>query len=180
MGGFISEDPAGFAGGQPSFYAAFGSDPLDFNDPFGLNAAAAALPFGEAAPIAEVGGAAGEGGFLASNPVGWVVLAGSLGYGAGTAINNAYGQDISDWIWNTTHPNAVNASGKGDFWDGLQPWRGGTRTNGKSGKKRRYYEWDYTHGDIEEYDSNGRHCGSLDGETGEPTKPPVPGRDIDI
>ena len=104
MGGFISEDPAGFAGGQLSFYAAFVSDPLDFNDPFGLNAAAAALPFGEAAPIAEVGGAAGEGSFLASNPVGWVVLAGSLGYGAGTAINNAYGQDISDWIWGVTHP----------------------------------------------------------------------------
>jgi RHS repeat-associated protein len=36
MAGFISEDPIGFAGGQLSFYAAFGSDPLDYVDPFGL------------------------------------------------------------------------------------------------------------------------------------------------
>lgn len=35
-GGFISEDPAGFGGGQLSFYAGFGGDPLDRIDPFGL------------------------------------------------------------------------------------------------------------------------------------------------
>jgi RHS repeat-associated protein len=34
--GFISEDPIGFAGGQLSFYAAFGSDPIDYSDPLGL------------------------------------------------------------------------------------------------------------------------------------------------
>ncbi|RUL69187.1 colicin E3/pyocin S6 family cytotoxin [Dyella choica] len=42
------------------------------------------------------------------------------------------------------------------------------------------YEWDCTHGDIEECDSNGRHCGSLDGDTGGQTKPSVPGRKIKI
>lgn len=36
MGGFISEDPAKFAGGQLSFYAAFGGDPIDYTDPLGL------------------------------------------------------------------------------------------------------------------------------------------------
>jgi RHS repeat-associated protein len=36
MAGFISEDPAGFAGGQLSFYSGFRGDPLDFNDPLGL------------------------------------------------------------------------------------------------------------------------------------------------
>jgi RHS repeat-associated protein len=36
MGGFISEDPYGFAGGQSSFYAYAGGDPLYYNDPFGL------------------------------------------------------------------------------------------------------------------------------------------------
>jgi RHS repeat-associated protein len=36
MGGFISEDPAGFAGGQNSFYAYTEADPLSFIDPFGL------------------------------------------------------------------------------------------------------------------------------------------------
>ena len=36
MGGFISEDPAGPAGGQLSFYAYVGGDPVGFNDPSGL------------------------------------------------------------------------------------------------------------------------------------------------
>ena len=114
------------------------------------------------------------------NPVGLVVGAGVGGYAFGTAISNVYGEQIDNFIWDATHSNTANASGKGDFWDGLQPWRGGTRTNGKSGKKRRYYEWDRTHGDIEEYDGNGDHCGSLDGDTGEQTKDPVPGREIKI
>ncbi|MBE1162349.1 colicin E3/pyocin S6 family cytotoxin [Dyella acidiphila] len=55
----------------------------------------------------------------------------------------------------------------------------GRRTNGKSGK-RRYYEWGYARTHIEEYDGNGRRCDPLDGQTGESTKPPVPGKDIDI
>lgn len=36
MGSFISEDPAGFAGGQLTFYGYAGGDPLGFNDPYGL------------------------------------------------------------------------------------------------------------------------------------------------
>jgi RHS repeat-associated protein len=36
MVGFISEDPARFAGGQLSFYAGFRGDPLDYTDPYGL------------------------------------------------------------------------------------------------------------------------------------------------
>jgi hypothetical protein len=36
MGGFISEDPIGFAGGQNSFYAYVGGDPLDYTDSLGL------------------------------------------------------------------------------------------------------------------------------------------------
>ncbi|WP_244361672.1 RHS repeat-associated core domain-containing protein [Burkholderia pseudomallei] len=35
-GGFISEDPIGFAGGQPSFYAYVGGNPLSNLDPSGL------------------------------------------------------------------------------------------------------------------------------------------------
>jgi RHS repeat-associated protein len=47
MTGFISEDPAGFAGGQLSFYAGFGGDPIDFNDPYGLyRAVVVTLPNG--------------------------------------------------------------------------------------------------------------------------------------
>jgi len=36
MGGFISEDPIGFAGGQPSFYAYVGGNPANSVDPLGL------------------------------------------------------------------------------------------------------------------------------------------------
>lgn len=36
MSGFISEDPIGFAGGQPSFYAYVGGNPLNRIDPLGL------------------------------------------------------------------------------------------------------------------------------------------------
>lgn len=36
MGGFISEDPARGAGGQPSYYAYVGGDPIDNNDSSGM------------------------------------------------------------------------------------------------------------------------------------------------
>ncbi|MCB1832183.1 MAG: hypothetical protein KDH19_01865 [Geminicoccaceae bacterium] len=54
--------------------------------------------------------------------------------------------------------------------------RGGIRTNGLKGKKRRYYEKDYTHQDLEEYDSRGKHIGSVNPQSGKPTKSAVPGR----
>ncbi|MXV17716.1 DUF6443 domain-containing protein [Hufsiella ginkgonis] len=37
-------------------------------------------------------------------------------------------------------------------------------------------EWDSRHGDVEVYDRNGKHEGSADPNTGQMTKPPVPGR----
>lgn len=51
---------------------------------------------------------------------------------------------------------------------------------GEPGKRRRYHEWEYTHGDVEVYDARGNHLGSANPETGEPTKPAVPGRRIDV
>jgi RHS repeat-associated protein len=36
LGKFISQDPLGFAGSGPNFYAYAGNDPVDFRDPFGL------------------------------------------------------------------------------------------------------------------------------------------------
>jgi len=36
LGRFINEDPLGFAGSGPNFYAYVGGDPIDFSDPFGL------------------------------------------------------------------------------------------------------------------------------------------------
>lgn len=66
------------------------------------------------------------------------------------------------------------------IWQGLTPFRGGTRTNGLSGSKKRYYEWDNTHSDIEVYDSNGGHLGSADAGTGAIYKAAVKGRTITI
>lgn len=60
-------------------------------------------------------------------------------------------------------------------WGDLDNAGNGVKTSG-SGSKQRYYEWDHTHNDIEVYDKNGRHLGSMDPTTGELYKPPVNGR----
>ena len=80
------------------------------------------------------------------------------------------------YTWATSNCPADDSS----FWKGLRPYRGKTKTNGESGKGRRFYEWDYTHGDVEVYDGRGNHLGSANPATGEPTKPPVPGRRINL
>jgi hypothetical protein len=65
-------------------------------------------------------------------------------------------------------------------WAETEPARGKTRTNGERGRAKEYYEWDYTHNDIEVYDGRGLHKGSKDPTTGEMTKPPVKGRRINV
>lgn len=63
------------------------------------------------------------------------------------------------------------------IWQELEPYRGKTKRNEKGD---RYYEWDYTHGDIEMYNDRGEHLGSIDGITGEQIKPAIKGRKIKI
>ncbi len=70
--------------------------------------------------------------------------------------------------------------GDSPVWQGLQSWRGKTKTNGLSGRSRRYFEWNFTHSDIEVYDRVGRHLGSMDPSSGEMVKPPVAGRRISV
>ncbi|WP_025903233.1 S-type pyocin domain-containing protein [Tatumella sp. UCD-D_suzukii] len=56
---------------------------------------------------------------------------------------------------------------------------GGTRERWMDKKKRRVYEWDSQHGELEEYRaSDGEHLGSLDHLTGSRLKPAVKGRNI--
>lgn len=56
---------------------------------------------------------------------------------------------------------------------------GGTRERWMDRKKRRVYEWDSQHGELEEYRaSDGEHLGSLDHLTGSRLKPAVKGRNI--
>jgi hypothetical protein len=54
------------------------------------------------------------------------------------------------------------------------------RTNGLSGKKARYYGWDYTHGNVEVYNGRGEHLGVADPETGEMIGEAVKGRRINV
>jgi Cytotoxic len=61
-------------------------------------------------------------------------------------------------------------------WKGFSPYQNSIKSNGQSGKDKQYYQWDHTHGDIEVYDRNGIHQGSMDPNTGIMHKPPVPGR----
>ena len=62
------------------------------------------------------------------------------------------------------------------IWQGLERYRGPVRTNGLTGSKRRSYEWDYLHNEIEVFDSNNVHLGAMDPLTGEMIKPPNSGR----
>lgn len=41
------------------------------------------------------------------------------------------------------------------------------------------YEWDSQHGTLEKYDSNGRHLGEIDPDTGEELKATQPARSIE-
>ena len=65
-------------------------------------------------------------------------------------------------------------------WQQLKPYRGSIKTNGKKGKKARFYEWDYTHNDIEVYGPAPRyeHLGSADPRNGDSYKPPVKDRNL--
>jgi hypothetical protein len=40
-------------------------------------------------------------------------------------------------------------------------------------------EWDYQHGKVEKYNKKGKHQGEYDPNTGEQTKPPEPGREVE-
>jgi Cytotoxic len=66
-------------------------------------------------------------------------------------------------------------------WQRLKPYRGEIRTNGLSGRARRYFRWDYTHGDIEVYDGKTRtELGSLDPTTGQMIRGPQAGRKLEL
>ena len=56
--------------------------------------------------------------------------------------------------------------------------RGGRRWRSKDG--RRLYTWNGLHGEIEAFNTRGRHLGSLDVVTGVLTKEAVRGRQIDV
>lgn len=67
-----------------------------------------------------------------------------------------------------------------------KPVKRKTPVQGGGGLRKRWkdangniYEWDSQHGDLEKYNKNGQHQGSIDPDTGEQTKPPVKGRKVE-
>jgi hypothetical protein len=74
-------------------------------------------------------------------------------------------------------PVKVNGPSESKQWKELEPYRGKYKTSGE-GREKRYYNWDFTHKDIEVYDRYGKHLGSMDPTTGELIKPPVKGREM--
>ncbi len=58
------------------------------------------------------------------------------------------------------------------FKNGNQLWR--------STDRKRYFTWDRLHGEIEVFNKNGNHLGSIEPIHGEQSKEAVPGRYIDV
>ena len=117
---------------------------------------------------------------------------------ASNAVCRGYGIRLGRWVTSNILrsvldisidplPNEVFNDGRisnpdrasSPIWQGLKSYKGKTKTNGKSGREKEFYEWDGIHNDIEVYDSKGRHKGSKDPVTGEIYKGPVRGRRLE-
>jgi len=162
-GRYIQADPLGLVDGA-SVYGYALQNPGRYVDPRGENTV--------------VAGSAG--GFIVGGPPG-AVVGGIIGVVAGAwIVHNIIPDDPSK-------PGALPGSkvdtgaqcknncnpSESPVWQKLLPHKGPTKTNGLSGKKRRFYQWDYTHCDIEVYNKRGIHLGSMDPLTGVMYKGPA-------
>ncbi len=175
IGRWISKDPIRFASGDTNFYNYSLLDPVNFQDPTG-----------------KVVDIIADAGFIAYDL--YRILADNI-IGDCTNLNTnleALGADTAGFfapgltglgaiIRTAKTTKRVTAISKAEsiFWRNLKPHKGKTKSNGKTGKRKRLYEWDHTHGEIEVYDRNGKHLGALDPISGKMTKGPEPGRTID-
>lgn len=89
------------------------------------------------------------------------------GYEAGNATFNSENGDGSSG--RQANPSKADSP----VWQNLDNAGNGVKTDGK-----RFYEWDYTHNDIEVYNKRGVHLGSMDPLTGDMYKDAVPGRKL--
>ncbi|MDP5210231.1 colicin E3/pyocin S6 family cytotoxin [Microbulbifer sp. 2205BS26-8] len=112
---------------------------------------------------------------------GTYVIAGGL-IAADLILGGPTGEGIAPAMLLLSARQAAKASLKSTskIWKNFKSAKNGRKTNGEKGSQREYYEWDHTHGDIEVYDSRGRHKGSMNPETGNIYKPPVKGRRINL
>jgi hypothetical protein len=78
---------------------------------------------------------------------------------------------------NTPHKKNDIFRATSPIWDSFKNYKKGIRTTG-TGRKQRFYEWDHTHNDIEVYDHNRAHIGSMNPVSGELYKDRVVGRTL--
>jgi RHS repeat-associated protein len=134
---------------------------------------------------AAAGGTAGAFGFslgpvgVVSTPVG-AAIGGSTGAVVGGGLGMISCMTSSGGSGGGEGVSRGGPGKQGKFWKSLKNFRQNIKTNGLRGSAKRFFTFDYTHGDIEVYDAQGLHLGSADPETGVMTKPAVPGRRITL
>ena len=65
-----------------------------------------------------------------------------------------------------------------DVWNSFKRVKNQTYRTSGHGHNKYYYDWDYTHNEIEVYNHSGKHVGVMDPSTGKMIKPAVPGRTL--
>jgi len=154
VGRWLSEDPSGFDGGQTNVCVYCGNSPMNGTDPTGEATLYEFVFHLYERKEKDSLKRAIDTGILPSDVENFARL----------LLKRLSGQKIAP----TESP----------LWKGAKPFQPRVKMNGLSGKDRLYYKWDYTHSDIEVYDSKGNNLGSMDPFTGKMTKPPVTGRTL--
>lgn len=120
-------------------------------------------------------------GFFGGQPKCWVIgLAGSAVGGALVRTENLHFREENSGVEEIKNAglqvNPPKAESK--VWKELKPYKKDVKTNGLSGRDKRYYKWDPLHNDIEVFDCGENHLGSMDPKTGGIYKPAVRGRKL--
>jgi RHS repeat-associated protein len=168
-GRYLQADPLGLVDGA-SVYGYVGGNPGRWMDPRGENIAGVVI--GGIVSGVEWGGAV-VGGAIAG-AIAIIVVPTAVG--DGTMPPGSIPSEAAQ----CTADDGRCSPAASPIWQSLLPYHGKTKTNGLPGKARRYYEWDYTHCNIEVYNKRGMHVGVKDPLTGALVGPPVPGRRITL
>ena len=87
----------------------------------------------------------------------------------------------SDECNNDCDPRKKNPpKSQSPIWNSFKHHRKDIKTNGLSGSRAEFYQWDYTHNDIEVYNKAGKHKGSMCPINGKMYKEPKKGREIEL
>ena len=146
------------------------------------------------AVVAGKGAATFVGGFTTGPGAALISTTGAVIVAAGVLeveVSLSVGISAAANIWGDANSfkEAVKGEGRGEHkfnvdkqeskvWKELDNVKGKNRKTSGYGKNKKYYEWDYTHNDIEVYNNKGQHLGSMDPVTGEMYKSAVKGRNI--